>query len=94
MCHSCAYNYREILVGSGMMTPVKNIVPAPCYSCKRLIKVDLVMQELKCSRCRKEVTPFKPFLSDNEDLYTDEMKFKCPKCGEKELQILFVGLWD
>lgn len=82
------------MVGSGMMNPNSNIIPVPCYSCKRLTKIDLKNKELKCSRCKKEVEPFDPFLSDNEDTFIEEMRFKCPKCGEEKLQFRNVGLWD
>ena len=82
------------MVGSGMMNPNSNIVPVPCYSCERLTKIDVNNQELKCSRCKKDVELFEPFLSDNKDVVIEEMKFKCPKCGEEKLEFIDVGLWD
>lgn len=82
------------MVGCGMMTPDSNIVPTPCYPCKRLTTIDVNHEDLICSRCKREVEPFEPFLSDDEDVIIVELKFNCPKCGEKDLQFWNVGLWD
>lgn len=94
ICHSCNHNYNNISEGFGMLTPYSNIIPTPCYPCKRLTTIDANKEEMICSRCKREVQPFEAFLSEDEDVFIDDLKFKCPKCGEKELQFWNVGLWD
>ena len=92
ICSNCNHNYKMIMVGVGMMGPEPDIVPAACYHCNRLSKKDINEDPMQCSRCKRPVTPLKGFGNDEEPNY--EEKYKCPKCGEQSLEMVFSGFWD
>jgi ssDNA-binding Zn-finger/Zn-ribbon topoisomerase 1 len=94
ICDACGYNYKEIYTGPGMAVAYSNYVPVPCYTCKRLTRIDINHSDLKCSRCKKSVEPLKPFVSELDDNDIMEYKFKCPKCGNHDLYFRWSGIWD
>jgi predicted RNA-binding Zn-ribbon protein involved in translation (DUF1610 family) len=95
MAGSSASNYNEACSA-----------PAICYTCKKLVVKNYLLDDLTCPACNNQVifynhkslqNPGKNGVltnSQTRDFTLPEVNCLCPKCGKKEMMFLHTGCWD
>lgn len=103
ICTQCNHTFTTIYLGGGFRdygTVCK--VPVPCYDCGKLMELNLLRKEIRCSSCSKQVEPFGEIVSEEME-ESDDVRFSwsldfehryqlrdkdysCPKCKQPHLR--------
>lgn len=63
-CSNCNTTFRTLYLGGGMVDRGRICnVPVPCYDCGKLMQLNLLRKNLRCSSCSKVVKPFGEIVS-------------------------------
>lgn len=104
----CGFSSDEIFQGSGMIETRKDMEPAYCEKCHRLVVLNYLDLKPHCPHCRSEVrfynnpslqrTPNKK-KTDNEfirwgNFLLPDAEYLCPQCGKMTMRFLVIGNWD
>jgi predicted RNA-binding Zn-ribbon protein involved in translation (DUF1610 family) len=111
-CTQCGFTSKELyLEDTGLYSyQTRDMEPAFCSHCKKLIVVDYFKKPANCPNCRKEVVFYnEPSLreiplegkdtepkkqSKYENFKLFDTLFLCPKCGQLKMKFSAIGLWD
>lgn len=93
-CEKCGFKKHEITIGIGMAGLEFDYVAAPCYKCKKIRIFNRMEEEIRCKRCRTELTSYKFNKSDyeHEDI-PEKWSIPCPAC-HSDLFVAGLGFWD
>jgi hypothetical protein len=104
----CGYSSDIIFQGGGFETFMeKDMEPAYCEKCQRLIVLNYKESNPRCSQCLGEVK----FYSDSSlqkkpgkkikenhissrDFLLPKINYLCPQCGKIKMKFYYVGDWD
>lgn len=67
-CHHCKNEFKELLVGGGMMNfNTVCEVPSSCLNCKTVFSRNILKGNLKCPKCRRKVEYFGEISNEDTD---------------------------
>lgn len=104
----CGYSSKSIFQGSGMIETIKDMEPAYCKKCRKLIVLNYNEVKPRCSKCHSEVKFYNdPALQNSSanqtkenhniqrgDFFLIEGDYLCPHCGEMKMKFYDVVNWD
>ena len=105
---SCGYKSENLFIGVGMNFPVNKAVYslALCENCETIIVVNKHKNQIQCPECHNEVNLFQEqveisnFPEYEQSKIIQENKnrpegiYYCPKCKQKNMRFVEIGMWD
>lgn len=93
---ACGYEAHDLLEGCGMSGPQSELLLARCNDCREILSIRARRRRAGCPRCGGELEtvaiPAEPLL--DPPTIEQPAKLACPRCGERELELIGVGDWD
>ena len=105
---SCGYNSENLFVGVGMNFPETKAVYVLtlCENCESILAVNKNEKQNLCPHCKNEVILFDDPITVANSSYQKppgikgksnqklEERYICPKCKQRNMKFVEIGLWD